>query len=97
MNQSTTDTPRGGTTSLLYSFGDGDMEARLRELSRRGDLIGGLLVEDVEHCARDFVDLIADLPVWDDDDAWGVQNAALDFMKAIERFARNHIEARRDA
>ena len=97
MSQTTTDTPRGRTKHLLYSFGDGDMEVRLRELSKRRELIGGLLVDDVEHCARDFVDLIADLPVWDDDDAWDVQNAALDFMKAIERFARNHIEARRDA
>lgn len=95
MSQTTTDTPRGRTKHLLYSFGDGDMEARLRELSKRRDLIGGLLVEDVEHAARDFADVIADLPVWDDDDARDVQNAALSFLQAIERFARNHIEAQR--
>ena len=95
MSQTTTDTPRGRTKHLLYSFGDGDMEARLRELSKRRELIGGLLVDDVEHAARDFAAVIADLPVWDDDDARDVQNAALAFLQAIERFARNHIEAQR--
>ena len=39
MSQTTTDTPRGRTKHLLYSFGDGDMEVRLRELSKRRELI----------------------------------------------------------
>lgn len=85
--------PRDALGTLLASLGDGEFHAALRTIENRDWMTPTLLVDDVESVASDMARIVTELDGWDEDDAWDVQQAALKFLKACERFCRNKIEA----
>jgi hypothetical protein len=77
---------------MIRELGDGEFGDRLRERHRLG-VAADLMSEDVSSVAADMLEIVSRLSAYDEDDAWGVNAAAFDYLQAVERFCRRHMQS----
>lgn len=77
---------------MIRELGDGEFGDRLRERHRLG-VAADLMSEDVSSVAADMLEIVSRLSAYDEDDAWEVNAAAFDYLQAVERFCRRHMQS----
>lgn len=79
-------------SQMIRELGDGEFGDQLRERHRLG-VAADLMSEDVASVAADMLEIVSRLSAYDEDDAWEVNAAAFDYLQAVERFCRRHMQS----